>query len=811
MKLKNTLRKFLLLVAVPLLTLTLMTACGDDDDDPVTPPPSDELNLVELAQSDEDFSILVDIIVDLGLEETLAESDFTVFAPTNDAFEALPDGVLDNLTDEQKLDIIQFHVTEGSVPSSALDPQQDVTMLNEERTLVQSSAAGVVVNGSSNVVEADLEATNGYIHAIDEVLLPRDVRVALEMPSLVEVAEEAGNFETLLTLAEDAGLTTTLQFLGPYTAFAPNDDAFANLGVDPGTLTTEQLQFILTYHVISGAEIASGDLQAEQTVASAAEENLYITSGENGVFVNGSSEVITPDIDDATNGIIHVVDSVLLPNAFLDITGIAQKNYDLSTLVGLLVDNNLVETLQGDGPFTVFAPTNDAFEAIEGVVAGLTPEEVVEVLTYHVLADNVESGDLDASQTVQMLNEQDVDITVDGDVVTIEDASGGTAEVTVADQIGTNGVVHIIDAVLIPNLDGGNGGGGDQAVTLPVTFEDSNVNYDLVDFGGNISEIVEDPTDATNTVAQSTKGSGSEVWAGTTVGGEVGFENPIPFTETETTMSVRVWSPTAGTPIRLKVEDATDGGISVETEVNTTVAQEWETLVFDFSNEATGAPLNLANVYDKASIFFNFGTSGSDEVYYWDDIEFGGEATGGNGGGGGDITEPTSPAPTPPARNEADVISIYSDAYTDIGVTTFETDWSEGTEVEDIEIVSGDFIKLYDIGNFIGIQLDDYIDLTDFTHMHFDYWVADESVDAGAVFNPKLSNHANQDGETGAIGSVNEVSTTGEWVSFDVALDDFTDEFGNGVLDRDSIYQIVMTTSGTVNNVYIDNLYFYKE
>jgi hypothetical protein len=505
------------------------------------------------------------------------------------------------------------------------------------------------------------------------------------------------------------------------------------------------------------------------------------------------------------------VDTVLLPNAFVDVPAIAQKNYDLSTLVGLLVDNDLVGTLQGEGPFTVFAPTNAAFEAISDVVSTLTPEQVVEVLTYHVLAANVESGDIMPPQTVTMLNQQDISIDVVNEVVTITDAEGGTAEVVLADQVGTNGVVHIIDAVLIPTLDGGNG--GDQAVTLPVTFEDSNVNYDLIDFGGNISEIVEDPTDATNTVAQSTKGAGSEVWAGTTVGGEVGFENPIPFTETETTMSVRVWSPTAGTPIRLKVEDATDPGISVETEVNTTVAQEWETLVFDFSNEATGAPLNLANVYDKASIFFNFGTSGSDEVYYWDDIEFGGEATGGNGGGGGDIAEPTAAAPTPTARDAADVISIFSDAYTNVENTNF-LGFGDGNEVADIEIVSGDFIKLYSFGNFVGIQLDSAIDLSGFTHMHFDYWVADDPLAAGAVLNPKLSNHANlpaQDGETGAIASTNPVSTAGQWVSFDVPLDDFVDAVGNGVLDRDSIYQIVFTTSATINNVYIDNLYFYND
>lgn len=165
-----------------------------------------------------------------------------------------------------------------------------------------------------------------------------------------------------------------------------------------------------------------------------------------------------------------------------------------------------------------------------------------------------------------------------------------------------------------------------QQVDLPVTFEDPDVNYMLTDFGGNSSEIVVDLTDETNTVAKTIKTDGAETWAGTTVGGAAGFANPIPFTETFTTMSVDVWSPAAGYPIRLKVEDASDGTISVETEDTTTVAMGWETLYFDFTNNMEGTPaLDLANTYNKASIFFNFGTSGGDAgelTFYWDNMYF---------------------------------------------------------------------------------------------------------------------------------------------------------------------------------------------
>ena len=163
-------------------------------------------------------------------------------------------------------------------------------------------------------------------------------------------------------------------------------------------------------------------------------------------------------------------------------------------------------------------------------------------------------------------------------------------------------------------------------LTLPVTFDDETINYDLIDFGGNISEIVVDPTNSSNMVAQSIKTEGAETWAGTTIGGTTGFTEQIPFTPGETYMTVRVWSPTSGTPIRLKVEDANDDTKSVETETLTTVASDWETLLFDFDNEATGtAEINFDYYYNKASIFFDFGSNGltGGTTYYWDDVEFG--------------------------------------------------------------------------------------------------------------------------------------------------------------------------------------------
>ena len=164
------------------------------------------------------------------------------------------------------------------------------------------------------------------------------------------------------------------------------------------------------------------------------------------------------------------------------------------------------------------------------------------------------------------------------------------------------------------------------AMDLPVNFDSTNVNYVLTDFGGNSSVIGNDPTDSTNKVAITTKSNVAELWAGTTIGGANGFPTAIPFAQNATKMSIRVYSPNSGIPVRLKVEDATDGSKSCETEVMTTTANAWETLEFNFANPvANTQALNLNNTYKKVSVFFNFGTTGAvagTKVYYFDDVKF---------------------------------------------------------------------------------------------------------------------------------------------------------------------------------------------
>ncbi|MFN5794548.1 MAG: T9SS type A sorting domain-containing protein, partial [Bacteroidota bacterium] len=161
-------------------------------------------------------------------------------------------------------------------------------------------------------------------------------------------------------------------------------------------------------------------------------------------------------------------------------------------------------------------------------------------------------------------------------------------------------------------------------INLPVTFESNTVDYTLTDFGGNASVLSADPMNASNMVAKTTKTANAELWAGTTIGTNLGFASVIPFTATNHKMQVRVYSPDANVPVRLKAEVHGQPTQSVETQTLTTVANNWETLIFDFDVPAQGtAAFNPSFAYDMASIFFNFGTTGAvagEKIYYFDDV-----------------------------------------------------------------------------------------------------------------------------------------------------------------------------------------------
>lgn len=299
------------------------------------------------------------------------------------------------------------------------------------------------------------------------------VNVQADDHDIVDIASGDSSFSILVAALQEAQLVDALKAEGPFTVFAPTNDAFAAL-LEQLDITAEQLlahpdlSDVLLYHVVSG-KVMSTDLSDGLKAATLQGEELTFDLSD-GVMVNAST-VTTADIE-GTNGVIHVIDSVLVPESFTlsdsmeddmmmeddsmmdeslpSIVDIATGNSDFSMLVMLLQKADLVGALQGDGPFTVFAPTNAAFEALLESLDITADElmaqpELAKVLLHHVVSGKVMSTDLSDGLMATTLQEEALTFDL-SDGVMVDNAN-----VTTADVQASNGVVHIIDAVLIPD------------------------------------------------------------------------------------------------------------------------------------------------------------------------------------------------------------------------------------------------------------------------------------------------------------------------------------------------------------------------
>lgn len=286
----------------------------------------------------------------------------------------------------------------------------------------------------------------------DEVIMQEE-----ESNTIVDIAVGDAQFSTLVSALQRTNLVATLQGDGPFTVFAPTNDAFTALGLDLATISDDALTEILLYHVL-GAEVKSTDLADGQTYASTAAAtgpggnalSMLVEKSGSGVIVNNNATVTTADVS-ADNGVIHIVNNVITP---LDLVGHAQANSNFSSLVGALAaaPGELVSVLQATGPYTVFAPVNSGFDAISDVIATLTSDQIASVLTYHVISGaNVLSTDLSNDMAVTTVNGQEFTVLI-GDGVQIQDAGGNTSDVLITDVQATNGVIHALSNVIIPSL-----------------------------------------------------------------------------------------------------------------------------------------------------------------------------------------------------------------------------------------------------------------------------------------------------------------------------------------------------------------------
>ena len=455
-------------------SFSALIACGSDGGGPPAPlnesaesPPSDGPGtILEVAQSAGDFETLLAAAEAAGLESTLADAngEFTVFAPTDEAFEALPDGTLDSLLadPEQLSNILLYHV----IADSAVASDTALSLVGTTQVMANGEKLALTLRGDalylneSVVIETDIEASNGVIHVIDAVLTP--VTIPEPQGSIVDIALSNPDLTTLVAALQAADLVGTLaDEAATFTVFAPTDDAFAALGEDTiATLLsdTESLTDVLLYHVVGGAAADSIDATSRygHVLTMANEDEVAVDIREGELFVN-EARVVIRDIP-ATNGIIHVIDAVLLPESKAGIAAsrtigdIASADPRLSTLATVLEAAGLVLTLADEtATFTVFAPTDAAFAALgEDTILELLGDitTLADILAYHVIADQTVDANTAISlngSDVEMLNGDTVSISVEGDVLYINDSA-----VIVSDISAANGVIHIIDTVLSP-------------------------------------------------------------------------------------------------------------------------------------------------------------------------------------------------------------------------------------------------------------------------------------------------------------------------------------------------------------------------
>ncbi len=401
--------------------------------------------VVDIIVNSPDHETLEAAVIAAGLVDALnGDGPFTVFAPTDAAFSALPDGTVDALLDDPQgalTDILLYHVVGANALSTDLSDGQNIVTHNNGKNVTVTIENGNVMINDAMVTVADLETDNGVVHVIDAVLIPPT--------TVADVIIASPDHETLEAAVTAANLVTTLNGIGPFTVFAPTDAAFSALpdGTvdalldDPEGLLTD----ILLYHVV-GANALSTDLSDGQMIATLNGKEVEVTIDNGNVMINDAM-VTVADLE-TDNGVVHVIDAVLIPPR-ITVVDVIVNSPDHETLEAAVIAAGLVDALNGDGPFTVFAPTDAAFAALpDGTVDALLDDPqglLTDILLYHVVGANALSTDLSDGQMIATLNGKEVEVTIENGSVMINDAM-----VTVADLETDNGVVHVIDAVLIP-------------------------------------------------------------------------------------------------------------------------------------------------------------------------------------------------------------------------------------------------------------------------------------------------------------------------------------------------------------------------
>ncbi|TNF40590.1 MAG: fasciclin domain-containing protein, partial [Cytophagales bacterium] len=368
--------------------------------------------------------------------------------------------------------VLGFHVVPAVAFSTDLAATNTFTTLSGQEITVERAGGTVTVTDqlgrTAQVVAADVEIANGVVHVINGVMLPD-----LMLPNIVEAAQAAG-LSVLLDAVTAADLGGALLNADAITVFAPTNDAFvaalqAFNAADLNQLVAriggmENLQAVLGFHVVPAVAFST-DLAATNTFTTLAGQELTVASSASGVTVTdalgNTVNVVAADVA-ISNGVVHVIDGVLLPELDLPNVVEAAQAANLTVLLDAVTAAGLGGTLLDQEAMTVFAPTNQAFldllealnlGSLQELINTLGVDAVTKVLGFHIVPATAFSFDLaEGAQQVPTLAGENLTVTRSGNNVTVTDASGNTYNVVVADVAIENGVVHVIDGVVLPTL-----------------------------------------------------------------------------------------------------------------------------------------------------------------------------------------------------------------------------------------------------------------------------------------------------------------------------------------------------------------------
>ncbi|MCP9201023.1 fasciclin domain-containing protein [Gramella sp. GC03-9] len=459
-------------------------ACDEDDDfNPggevgMDDGPGESNSIVDFAE-DNGYTSLVAAIEAAGLTDELSgDTEYTVFAPDNAAFDAfLADNgfaSLDAVPQSVLTMVLMNHVQAGSIMSGDLDTGYYTSMAmagpdSQAVSLYINTDGGVELNGASTVQSADNEVDNGVVHTVDAVI---------PLPDITTFATADPTFETLvaaLTREDDFDYVDLLMTPdgtdpAPFTVFAPTNDAFTDLVAELeisglGDIDAATLEAVLNYHVITGNNVTSDELMDGMTVTTAGGATLTINVGDNVTITDGMGRVATVVIADvqATNGVIHAIDTVLMPgdddggdggDESNTIADFVENNDDYSSLFAALEAAGLTSVLDGSDEYTVFAPDNDAFAAFLSDNGFASLDDVPDDLLTMVLMNHVQAGSIMSTDLSTSYIESMAEAGPDGGTVSLyvntDDGVmlNGMSTVTNADIDVDNGIIHAVDAVI---------------------------------------------------------------------------------------------------------------------------------------------------------------------------------------------------------------------------------------------------------------------------------------------------------------------------------------------------------------------------